>query len=269
MWIFPADLHYVEVEDAKIFTSDKLEVQITAYFQYVIRKDELVNLHDAYDLDYEEIMESNALDALKGAVTVYDTRELINNRATIETTLFKAVRERLGGTCCNSLCGRSNPLCSTCLTVCLPTDKGLNVEVKYFQLGSIKIPSDVENRYIQALVLQEQAEEELLKQDSIVIRKETSQKVQVIRNEAVEVNQNATAQASLVTSISQANYTAVLETSRSEGLKSVFSLLSFNQQDHKNSFDYLRTIRGQSNTHLTIDYQQRIAGNLGGNWDIL
>jgi hypothetical protein len=43
-------------------------------------------------------------------------------------------------------------VCSTCLTVCLPTDKGLNVEVKYFQLGSIKIPSDVENRYIQALV---------------------------------------------------------------------------------------------------------------------
>jgi hypothetical protein len=38
------------------------------------------------------------------------------------------------------------------------------VEVKYFQLGSIKIPSDIENRYIQALVLQEQAEEELLKQ---------------------------------------------------------------------------------------------------------
>ena len=68
-------------------------------------------------------------------------------------------------------------VCSTCLTVCLPTDKGLNVEVKYFQLGSIKIPSDIENRYIQALVLQEQAEEELLKQDSIVIRKETSQKV--------------------------------------------------------------------------------------------
>ena len=87
----------------------------------------------------------------------------------------------------------------------------------------------------------------------------------MIRNEAVEVNQNATAQASLVTSISQANYTAVLETSRSEGLKSVFSLLLFNQQDHKNSFNYLRTIRGQSNTHLTIDYQQRIAGNLGGN----
>jgi hypothetical protein len=29
-------------------------------------------------------------------------------------------------------------VCSTCLTVCLPTDKGLNVEVKYFQLGSNK-----------------------------------------------------------------------------------------------------------------------------------
>jgi hypothetical protein len=41
------------------------------------------------------------------------------------------------------------------------------VEVKYFQLGSIKIPSDIENRYIQALVLQEQAEEELLKQATL------------------------------------------------------------------------------------------------------
>lgn len=260
--VFPADLHFISIENAKIFTSDKLEVQITATMQYIIRKDELISLHDAYDLDYDDVMQSSALDALKGAVTIYDTRELISNRANIEKTLFKAVRERLGGRCCNSYCGRTNPLCSSCLTTCSSTDKGINVEVKYFQLGTIKIPSDVQNRFMQALTLQEQAAEEILKQDAVIIRKETSQKVQVIKNAAVEIFQNATAQAALITSVSQANYTAALETARSEGLKSVFTTMGFSQQNHKNSFDYLKTIRGQSNTHLTVNYQQKIAGNL-------
>lgn len=68
-------------------------------------------------------------------------------------------------------------VCSTCKVVCTASDKGLNVEVKYFQLRRIRIPSDVEKQFIQALVLQEQNEEEKLKQDAVVVRKETSQKV--------------------------------------------------------------------------------------------
>ncbi|XP_063412520.1 uncharacterized protein LOC134695237 isoform X1 [Mytilus trossulus] len=273
--VFPSDLHYVELEDAKIFTSDKLEVEVSVNFQYVIRKDELISLHDTYDLEYKEIMKSSALDALKsvfsnpvnasGAITVYTTRELINNRAVIEQTVWKSVRERLGGTCCNSYCGRSNPLCSTCKVVCTASDKGLNVEVKYFQLRRIRIPRDVEKQFIQALVLQEQNEEEKLKQDAVVVRKETSQKVLVIENEAKEISQNATAQATLIGSIAQANYTAILESARSDGLKRAFVELNFNLQEHKNSFDYLRTIRGQENTHLTVNFQQKIAGNLGSN----
>lgn len=85
----------------------------------------------------------------------------------------------------------------------------------------------------------------------------------MISNEAVEISQNATAQAALVTSISQANYTAALEEARSEGLKNVFTSLGFNQQTHKNSFDYLRTIRGQDKTYITVNFDQKIAGNLG------
>ena len=68
-------------------------------------------------------------------------------------------------------------MCTACKVSCQDTDKGLNVEVKYFQLAKIDIPNDVETRFIQALVLQEQAEEEILKQDAIVIRKETDQQV--------------------------------------------------------------------------------------------
>ncbi|CAG2251199.1 unnamed protein product [Mytilus edulis] len=92
--IFPADLHEVDIDNAKVFSSDKLEVQFSAHFQYVIRKNELVSLHDAYDLGYKEVMKSSALDAVKGAITVYNVRELINNRSEIEQTVWKSVRER-------------------------------------------------------------------------------------------------------------------------------------------------------------------------------
>ncbi|XP_063412525.1 uncharacterized protein LOC134695238 [Mytilus trossulus] len=261
--VFPADLHEVDIDNAKVFSSDKLEVQFSAHFQYVIRKNELVSLHDAYDLGYKEVMKSSALDAVKGAITVYNVRELINNRSEIEQTVWKSVRERLGGTCCNSYCDRNNPLCTNCVTVCSRSQRGLNVEVKYFQLGKIKIPSEVENQFIRASTLKEQNDEEKLKQKAVIVRKETNQKVAEIENEAKEINQNATAQAALVQSIARANYTALLETARSEGLKQVFSSLNITQQDKKNSFDYLRTIRGLDKLHLTVDYQQRIAGNLG------
>ncbi|XP_071149372.1 uncharacterized protein [Mytilus edulis] len=261
--IFPADLHEVDIDNAKVFSSDKLEVQFSAHFQYVIRKNELVSLHDAYDLGYKEVMKSSALDAVKGAITVYNVRELINNRSEIEQTVWKSVRERLGGTCCNSYCDQTNPLCTNCVTVCSRSHRGLNVEVKYFQLGKIKIPSEVENQFIRASTLKEQNDEEKLKQKAVIVRKETNQKVAEIENEAKEISQNATAQAALVQSIARANYTALLETARSEGLKLVFSSLNIIQQDKKNSFDYLRTIRGLDKLHLTVDYQQRIAGNLG------
>lgn len=41
------------------------QVEVSVNFQYVIRKDELISLHDTYDLEYKEIMKSSALDALK------------------------------------------------------------------------------------------------------------------------------------------------------------------------------------------------------------
>lgn len=261
--IFPANVHYIDIEDAKSFTSDKLEVELTAHLQYMIRKDELVALHDAYDLDYKDTIETRALDALKGAVSVYNVRELISNRSDIERFIFKTVRERIGGRCCNYLCGKTNPMCSECIDICTQEDRGLNVEVKYFQLAKIEIPDIVNSQFVQALVEQEQAQEELLKQEAVVVRKETTQQVQVIKNAASEINENATAQAQLITTTSKANYTAFLEAARADGLKSVFADLSFSQQDHKDSFVYLRTIRGQENTHLTVDYQQRIAGNIG------
>jgi hypothetical protein len=84
----------------------------------------------------------------------------------------------------------------------------------------------------------------------------------MIKNEAAEIRENGTAIANLVSVTAQANYTAALETARSDGLKAVFASLGFTQQQYKSSFDYLKTLRGFDKAHLTVDFQQRIVGNL-------
>ena len=40
----------------------------------------------------------------QGAATAFSTREYIHSREQVEETLFAAVRERLGGTCCETDC---------------------------------------------------------------------------------------------------------------------------------------------------------------------
>ena len=47
-------------------------------------------------------------------------------------------------------------VCSDCTDICSQEDRGLNVEVKYFQLANIEIPDIVNSQFVQALVEQEQ-----------------------------------------------------------------------------------------------------------------
>ncbi|XP_060073151.1 uncharacterized protein LOC132552967 [Ylistrum balloti] len=262
--IFQADAHSLELEDITVFTADKLEVEVTVYFQYFLRKEDLTLLHAAYDLYYEDVMKSSATDAVKGATTTFNTRQMISDRKVLEETIFTAVRERLGGTCCRQDCSSFAYACpagckpySTCET----SDKGLYADVRYFQLGSVTISSSVNERFMQSLLLQEEAETEILKQEAQVIRKNTTAIVQRTENEAVEIQAQGTAEAAYIQSVSNSNYTAIIETARSEGLKAVFNRLSITDQQYKSSFDYLRTLRGLTHTHLTVDFQQLITGN--------
>lgn len=88
-------------------------------------------------------------------------------------------------------CTLELPICKLCMTfiiiflpacpigckptsTCTSTDKGLYVDVKYFQLGTITIPNDVQSQYMKALTLQEEADREKLLQDAQVVRKNTT-----------------------------------------------------------------------------------------------
>lgn len=266
--VFQADAHHLTLQNIKAFTSDRLEVKVTVHLQYYLRKDDLPALHRRFDLDYESVMINSAIDAVKGAITIYTTRELISERVKVEEDLFKAVRERLGGTCCQADCKSWLYACPPgCKSVdrCTENDKGVFADVKFFEMGQVFIPTDVEERFLRQLTLKEDSEKEKLLQKAQVERKITSSQVQKIKNQALETREEAQAQSNLIKITSSANYTVTIEQARGLGLTTLYRELNISTQGHKNSFDYLRTLRGLDNVWLTVDFNQRIVGGFGGN----
>lgn len=263
--VFKAGSHSLDLQNIRVFTSDKLEVSITAHAQYFLRKDELPLLHKAYDVYYEDVMKTSAVDALKGAIPVYNTTDLIEKRAEIESVIYKAVRERIGGICCRPDCSAYKEACpERCKprATCKDSDKGLYADVKYFQLTDIVITNDVIERMMETLLLFEKNLREKHIQNATLIRKETAGMVADIKNQAKEIRETATAESQKIKVFSEADYTSTIEKARGLGLKHLYVGLGINTSEHKNSFDYLRTLRGLEHIHLTVDFQQRIAGNV-------
>ena len=64
--VFPADAHFVELEEISVWTGDKIEIKISCNFQYFLRKDFLPDLHEAYNVDYKPVVRGTAIDAIKG-----------------------------------------------------------------------------------------------------------------------------------------------------------------------------------------------------------
>lgn len=84
------------------------------------------------------------------------------NREKIEKELFTALARRLDG-CCRETCPTEEkdlPACGYCIpnNKCKNDEKGIFVEVKYFQLLAVDVHEDVKSRYLRQVT--EAAEEE-------------------------------------------------------------------------------------------------------------
>lgn len=261
--VYKADAHFLDLIAIDVFTRDKLEVKLTAHMQYVLREDQLTLLHGKFNVFYEDVMKTSAVDALKGAIPVFTTRELVQNRSAVETELYRAVRQRIGGICCRPDCRQYAQACPVgCkpVKVCSDKDKGLHADVIQFQLGGYKIPSDVEVRYMEALLLQETTLREQLRQNASVVRKGTEALVKAIKNNATEVTANATAQASLIQRIANSDYNRMTEEAKITGLVSALKKLKITEQDKKLSYDYLRVLLGNENVRLAVNFEKLLIG---------
>jgi len=256
---FPATAHIVSLRDIEIFTRDKLEVTITVNVQYFLNKDDLAELHQEYDIFYKDVFKQTAKDVVKGAVTTYATRQFVNKRPEIEQKIFTELRKKFSGICCDPLCeaGSAFPCIENCLQPrrnCTKADKGLFSTVRYFQLGDVKIPQDVQKRYLLTLTRQLDSEKEKFIQESAVVRKNTEQRVRSIQNEASEIRKNATAEAELIQAKAEADAKFKIESSHREGLKKMYSDLGVTDDKDKSSITFLRSISQNDDIHISVGF---------------
>jgi len=261
---FPADGHFVEFINTNVFTADRLHCGLTVYFFYFLRPHQLSILHKHYDLNYAPILENNAKDALKGAATKFSNRNFTSERNVVATSLFKAIRERLSGKCCEKDCTKSGLY--KCIDgckkydTCDESDFGLFVDVRYFQMGRVDLPDEINERNLRTITLKLENEREKFRQEAQIVRRGTDAEVAKYQNKAKEIKNHAYVERDLILSQAKANATATVENARSEGLKNLYDELNIKDIAKRSSFDYLRTLRGKSNVHLKVNFDKLIAG---------
>ena len=92
-----------------------------------------------------------------------------------------------------------------------------------------------------------------------VVRKKTEKEKSNIINQATEISQNATAQTTVILAKAKALSLLKVEQARSSGLKMMFERLNITSEEHKASFNYLRTLRDHRKASLNINYKTLMA----------
>lgn len=262
---FYASAQFVKYDHIPIFTTDNLEVIISVEFQYFLIKEDLKLLHDSYDIRYQSIIVNNAKDALKNAITKFDTDEFITNRTVIQDHLLMGLRQRLGGICCIPGCRQHND-CVGCQkwqicdngckprAECKKADKGLFVEVRYLQLHDIDIPIQVNERKLLSLIRDLEKEKEESVKTETIVKKQTEFEVAQIKNNAKELIANANAEQERIVNEAEVNYQRKIEDIHNKGLQKTFNDLGFTSTKHKASLNYLKTLRDHEMVKYSIDF---------------
>lgn len=92
-----------------------------------------------------------------------------------------------------------------------------------------------------------------------MVRKETERLKSEINNEAAEITQNATAKATIIRAKADAEALLIVEKARDVGLSYIYQKLNITKEEHKNAFNYLRTLRGQKNVKFNVGYSTLMA----------
>lgn len=227
-----------------VFTVDKLEITMSFHLQYYIRSSELGDLHRQYEQDYNGVLRNVARSEIKNHVGQFSLDYFRLNRTNLEKYILNLLQARFEGDCCQSCCPSSctnNTVCATCL----PAEKchpGYHVDIKYFQLTQISIPSEVSNLFVQQLVLQVEAEKEFLVQTHSLVQKETEKLTKKLKNEANEVLEEAQANSSKTLTLAEADREASLTSAYVYGLKYLYLTLGVNSEEHQLSLMMIRAL---------------------------
>lgn len=105
---------------------------------------------------------------------------------------------------------------------------------------------------------------ELFRQEEKVTRKKTEELKAEIENLANEVAQNANAQRALVERTADIEAQKIVANATNRGLSVIHEKLELNDEAHKKTLDYVRTLRNHERSNLYVGFQYMVANQGAG-----
>jgi len=179
---------------------------------------------------FEPLMRTRVIEAIKNVAPNYTLTQFLQARELIELAM---------------------------MTQCSQTLDTVFADVRGFQLQTVTMPAEVVARKLASAIQAETNDKEFYLQQASVIQAQTAYDVQVIRNQAMFVSEQAVATAQLIITQAQSEALEILETARSQGLEQLFVGLHVTQPKHKASLDYLLSLMtSHNNATALVDFSQ-------------
>lgn len=185
-------------------------------FQYKIRKNEIPALYQKVALDFEPLVVTYALDAIKNTAPLYGVDEYLTSRPKIEAAFMANVTKAL----------KDDIFC----------------DVLDLQLRRIILSNEYEETKLQAAIQFEKSQQAAFDGQREVVEAETEAEVQTVTNQASIVEKTAIADAKVITESATYNAKKHVEQQRSDGLKLMLQELGLTTDEHKASLDYITTL---------------------------
>jgi len=221
-----------------VWNEENLSFVIECGFQYHLIKEQLVDVHNRINTDFNQLVVSTAQSIIKNHAVNYTSSQYLNYRREIEVDLLQQLNTSLAS---------------------------LDVVVDYFQLKDVQFPDEYITVLLNTAIQQISNEGEVYVQNATIYRLQTEALVQFIINNGTQVIGSATNLADLV--VQQANNAALnlTESARITGLRDVYTALGIQDEAQRAAFDYLRTLRDHPSANININYLASIVNSGSAN----
>jgi hypothetical protein len=232
---YQSDAHHEELDLSVFSSGDGLDSVGLAFdihidLTYVLKKDEIGELHKDLASTYRSVIVSRATEAIKNEAIYISFNDYFSKREGVENRFRVAVENGW----------QAKP--------------SVHCELDQFHLGRINIPEKVANKQLDSRIQTENNDKEAYLQKAEIERQKTAVEVNSIMIESDNVIRTAEAEAKLVTSRATAEAKRIEAEAEVNGTKSLFYAAGINEENHRTTFMYIRTLLNRENLKLDISY---------------
>jgi hypothetical protein len=246
--LYKADAHRAIFDDLSLFSAASgsgssnsssvgLEVLVDIDLTYLLKQEEIGNLHEALASSYPTVVNSRTKDGIKNVAIFITFEEYFKNRTLVEARFRRAVQDRWDA-----------PPALPCV-------------LDQFHLGRVKISETVAQRQMEARIQVERNDREDFLQQAQVEREVTSVTVNQIMLQEQTTLRTAEAEASLIRARATVEAKETLVEADTNGTQNLVTTLGFDTQESVIAQQYIQALMGNPND-VTVELSYLPAENV-------